>query len=342
MSAFAVLHDELRAVARELLGKSAAPGWQVQADAGWLGLEVAEASGGAGATFAEAAVVLEERGRAVTAGPWLGTAVLGVGALNLLPVGPERDELLDAIAGGRRRVSVALPTGNDPTIAFRVEDGRLHGRTEFVPDAPDADEVLVVAMDGEDPVVVRCRPEVVAQPVLDATRCFGVVTADAVAIDHVWRFEEAQPVARLRERAAVAVAADSLGSARAMLEATVAYAKVRHQFGRPIGSFQAVKHACADMLVQVTVGRELLAAAVRQADPQSAARAKAHVTASAVEVVGKALQLHGGIGYTWESGIHVHLKRVMLNRELFAGPAAHRRVLAGAIRGKYSSERSLF
>src|SRR5262245_55667842 len=123
MNGFAEWHDELRLVARDLLGKAAEPEWQVQADAGWLGLEVAEHLGGAGATFAEAALILEERGRAVTTGPWLGTAVLGVGTLNLLAADPGRDELLAAIAVGRRQVAVALPTGHDPTIPFRIEAG---------------------------------------------------------------------------------------------------------------------------------------------------------------------------------------------------------------------------
>jgi alkylation response protein AidB-like acyl-CoA dehydrogenase len=154
----------------------------------------------------------------------------------------------------------------------------------------------------------------------------------------VWRFagdpetEAAAEAAvrRLADRAAVAVACDSLGLMAAMLDATVAYAKVREQFGRPIGSFQAVKHACADMLVQVSLSRELVQAAIRavarDADAGTAvSMAKSHVTGTAVDVVGAALQLHGGIGYTWESGVHVYLKRAALNRSLFGSPRAHRR-----------------
>jgi alkylation response protein AidB-like acyl-CoA dehydrogenase len=119
-----------------------------------------------------------------------------------------------------------------------------------------------------------------------------------------------------------------------MLSATVGYAKVREQFGRPIGSFQAVKHACADMLVAVSVSRQLVGAAVQaiaEDHPDAdvaAAMAKSHACASAVDIAGKAMQLHGGIGYTWESGIHVYLKRAALNRSLFGSPAAHRRYLA--------------
>jgi alkylation response protein AidB-like acyl-CoA dehydrogenase len=140
-------------------------------------------------------------------------------------------------------------------------------------------------------------------------------------------------VQRLRDRAAVAVACDSLGVSEAMLAATVDYAAVRHQFGRPIGSFQAVKHACADMLVQISVARQLVRAAVSDvADGAgasvTASMAKSYACSAAVDVVGKAMQLHGGIGYTWESGVHVYLKRAALNRALYGSPAWHRQQLA--------------
>jgi alkylation response protein AidB-like acyl-CoA dehydrogenase len=179
---------------------------------------------------------------------------------------------------------------------------------------------------------------VAPQPVLDDTRRVATVTADGVAVGRaaVLRFEGDAPtgVRRLLDRAAVAVACDSLGLAEAMLTATVSYACARHQFGRPIGSFQAVKHACADMLVKISVGRALVGSAVdavadggRGADV-AAAMAKSYTCGAAVDVVGKAMQLHGGIGYTWESGIHVYLKRAALNRSLFGSPAAHRKQLA--------------
>jgi alkylation response protein AidB-like acyl-CoA dehydrogenase len=217
-----------------------------------------------------------------------------------------------------------------------------------VPDAPCADRLLLLALDpaGVPVLVVVHAPPVSAltvteQPLLDATRRFGVVSADGVEVrdDQVWRFagDPEASVRRLLDRGAVALACDSLGLSEAMLEATVAYAGARHQFGRPIGSFQAVKHACADMLVQVSVARELVSAAVQalvddepeHAEAEAAAsRAKSYVCAAAVDVVGKALQLHGGIGYTWESGIHVYLKRAALNRSLLGSSRAHRKRLA--------------
>jgi alkylation response protein AidB-like acyl-CoA dehydrogenase len=164
------------------------------------------------------------------------------------------------------------------------------------------------------------------------------VSADDVGVaeSSVWPFDgdPGLHVQRLLDRAAVAVACDSLGVAEAMLSATVSYAGVRHQFGRPIGSFQAVKHACADMLVRISVARQLVRTAVdavaerRSEVSTTAAMAKSYACGAAVEIAGKAMQLHGGIGYTWESGIHAYLKRAALNRSLFGSPAAHRKRLA--------------
>jgi alkylation response protein AidB-like acyl-CoA dehydrogenase len=224
----------------------------------------------------------------------------------------------------------------------------VHGRAAFVPDAAEASRLLLLALDPSGmPVIVAAEPQtsglgLTAQPVLDATRRLALLTADNVEVPEtsVWRFAGDPQVAvgRLLDRAAVAVACDSLGLSEAMLDATVAYAKVRHQFGRPIGSFQAVKHACADMLVQVAVSRELAAAAVGQLaaeDPGAtvaSSMAKSYATSAAVDVVGRAMQLHGGMGYTWESGVHVYLKRAALNRSLFGSPAAHRRRVAGRYR----------
>jgi alkylation response protein AidB-like acyl-CoA dehydrogenase len=350
---FSEVHEELRAVARDVLGAAGAGtgvDWPLVAESGWLGLEVPEALDGAGATFAEVAVILEEMGRAAARSPYLGSVVLGVGALTLLEPSPGRDALLREVASGVVVLALALAGDDDldgaGALPFRVERSagglRLHGRAPFVPDAAEGGRLLVPALDaGSQAVVVAVEAQAVdidAQPVLDATRGFGVVTADGAEVgeEAVWRFagDPDAAMGRLRDRAAVAVACDSLGLSEAMLDATVAYAAARQQFGRPIGSFQAVKHACADMVVQIAVARELVAAAVDQlaaADAEAsvaASMAKSYTCAAAVDVVGKAMQLHGGIGYTWESGIHVYLKRAALNRSLFGSPAAHRRRLA--------------
>lgn len=339
---------ELRAVARDVLGKTTGIDARRLGELGWSGLEVAESLGGAGASFAETAVLLEELGRTAAAGPFLG-GVLGVGALIAVVPGAARDGLLSAVAAGRLTVALALDADGGTEPLFRLRSGgagpdvsvvgTVSGCAPFVPDAAAADRLLLPALDPTGvPVLAavdRTALTCTDQPVLDLTRRFASVSADGATPTSVWRFagDPHAALRGLRDRAAVAVALDSLGSAEAMLAATVAYAGVREQFGRPIGSFQAVKHACADMLVQVALARALVAAAVDavgsgEGPSVAASMAKAYACGTAVDVVGKAVQLHGGIGYTWESGIHVHLKRVAVNRSLFGSPAVHRARLA--------------
>ncbi len=323
MSELREFHDELRAVARDLLGKAGDDvDWRQLTAAGWTGLELPESLGGAGASFVETAILLEELGRASARTPYLGT-ILAVGALTALSPNDTRDTLLGRIGSG---ATAAFASG------FTVTGGVVSGQAEFVPDARGAEVLLLLADDDGHPVVVT-SPElsVTAQPVLDETRALAVVTADGAAVSESWPL--AADPGMLRDRAAVAIACDSLGVAEAMLAATVDYVKVRRQFDRPIGSFQAVKHACADMLVQTSVARQLVDAAVAQVaqgtdSSRAASMAKSYACGMAVDVVGKTMQLHGGIGYTWESGVHVYLKRAALNRALFGSPAEHRQRVA--------------
>lgn len=324
---FTELHDDLRAVAADVLARGRAVEWATLVDAGWVGLEVPDALGGSGATFAEVAVICEELGRAAAATPYLGGA-LAVGVLNLVQPSAVRDELLAGIAAGRIRAALAIGS-------FTLADGRLTGRADFVPDAAGADRLLVLATDtsGADVLVVAAGLSITAQPLLDETRHVATVSAAGIEVAES-AVLPVTGVQSLHNRAALAVACDSLGLAEAMLAATVSYAQTRTQFGRAIGSFQAVKHACADMLVTISVARSLAREAVEAvvnngSDAAAAvAMAKSYTCAAAVDVVGKALQLHGGIGYTWESGIHVYLKRAVFNRSLFGSPAAHRQRLA--------------
>jgi alkylation response protein AidB-like acyl-CoA dehydrogenase len=277
--------------------------------------------------------------------------VLAVGALGLAEPSKPRDELLAGIAAGEVRAAVTLPAGaggSEPAPAagrlpFRIErDGaaaRLVGRAPFVLDATSADRLLVLADDPvSGPVLVDGAPgedvAVHATPVVDATRALGEVVADGVPVDdsRCWRLA-GDPDA-LAQRAALAVALDSLGVAQAALDATVAYATVREQFGRPIGSFQAVKHASANVAVEVAVSRRLVADAVAAfvaGEPDAGvavSMAKAHAVETGATATGTAVQLHGGIGYTWEHGLHALQKRALLDLSLFGSPAAHRARLA--------------
>lgn len=335
---FADLHPELRSVARNLL-TTGHPDWTLVTRAGWPGLEIAETLGGAEVSFAETAVVAEELGRAAARSSHLGVS-LGIGALLALSPDTARDDALSAAAEGTELPVAVLSTGDRPGVGFTLAAGGLSGTADFVPDAAEATRLLVPAQDSEGtPVLVEIDPAatglvITVQPTLDETRRLATVTADGAQPTQVWPFPATQ---HLLDRGTVAIAADSLGLAEAMLAATVDYVGIRHQFGRPIGSFQAVKHACADMLVQIRVTRRLVEAAVdavaANSDAQTAvSMAKAYASETAVAVAGKAMQLHGGIGYTWESGVHVYLKRATLNRALFGSPIAHRRALAARFR----------
>lgn len=337
---FSEIHDELRSVAADLLAKDTVD-WPLLVQAGWVGLDAPEALGGAGATFAEVAVICEEIGRAAAATAYFGGAVLAIGALTALQPNEFRDALLADAVAGRYRAALALPA-DTAELPFELATTRLgwrvHGRAGFVLDAAGAQRLLLPARDPDGvPVIVDVAADAVGlsvadQPVLDETRRLATVNAHGVEVERaaMWRFDGA-PDPRLRglgERAALAVACDSLGVARAMLDATVSYVGVRRQFGQPIGAFQAVKHACADMLVRISVARQLVTAAVANTDSEAISMAKSYACETAVDVAGKAMQLHGGIGYTWESGVHIYLKRAALNRSLFGSPAAHRARLA--------------
>ena len=168
---FEEFHQELRSVASDLLAKDRAVEWPVLAGAGWVGLEVPDEFGGAGATFAEVAVICEEMGRAASANSYLGSAVLAVGTLKALQPGDTRDALLSDVASGTVRVAVAL------------------GSYEFVPDADGADRLLVVTTDSEGaPVVDVAALAVTRQPVIDETRRLATVSADGIEAAEVLRF----------------------------------------------------------------------------------------------------------------------------------------------------------
>lgn len=384
---FGELHDELRAVARDLLGKAGDDivSWSAISSAGWQGLEAPEEFDGAGATFAEVAVLLDEMGRAAAHSALPSVLALTVPALAAVRPHPLRDSIFRETVAGTTVPVVVLDAdrvvwSNAADPGFRLSDPGfrltagpaghvLHGRAAFVLDAPEADLLLVPAREGNGRIVLAVLDPnasgltVESVPLVDATRSMGRVVALGAQVRAVWQpgSSGSRMLRLLRTRAALAVACDALGSSAAVLEATVEYVRVREQFGRPVGSFQAVKHACADMLVQITVGRQLVDAAVRAlahgvglrahtdaapiessdtensmsglaAVESAVAKAKSYATGTAVEIAGAGLQLHGGYGYTWESGLHVHLKRATLSRTLFGLPAAHRKFIAAHYR----------
>ena len=341
---------------REVLARTESPQaydpglWQVlAAELGCAGLLIPEGSGGAGASYREAAVVAEETGRAVAPVPFLGSAVVATAAL----LATSDDELLTAVANGATTAALAVPFAAapgprpEPTVRLGVPapaDGdpgyRLTGTVAGVADALPAD-VLLVPADGVPYGLYAVRAaDVVMTPVvsLDMTRQLADLTLDNVPGRRVATAGAAQQaVAAALTAGAAMLAAEQLGTAERCLEMTVAYLKERRQFARPVGSFQALKHRAADLWVGVTQARaaaRYAAACLAAGDPDApvaVALAKAACSDIAVRAAQECVQLHGGIGFTWEHPAHLYLKRANSSSIGFGTPDRHRASLTGLV-----------
>ncbi|MFI6253074.1 acyl-CoA dehydrogenase family protein [Streptomyces sp. NPDC051016] len=339
--------EALRAAVRDLLADHCdAPGviartesdaphdlaaWKTLADGmGLAGLLVPEELGGQGASHREVAVVLEELGRAVAPVPYLTSAVVATEAL--LECGDE--ELLGKLASGRTIGVLAVGLQVAPGAAFqavRVEDGRLTGELTGIADAVAADVLLVPGDDGGLYAVAADAVSVTPQIAFDLTRPLAAVTLDGAAGRRVG---DAGPAVRRALRAGAGLlASEQFGVAEWALTETVRYLKERKQFNRPVGGFQALKHRLAQLWLEVV---NLRAAARGAADALASggdadvlvAVAQAYAGPVAVRAAEEALQLHAGIGMTWEHPIHLYLKRAKADSIAFGTAGAHREALA--------------
>ncbi|KAB8187711.1 acyl-CoA dehydrogenase family protein [Microbispora catharanthi] len=318
--------------------------WRLLADqVGAFGLAVPEEHGGAGFSYAETHVVCEELGRALAVVPYLGSAVLAADAL--LACGATAD--LPGIADGGRVAALAWAESGtwDPgAIHARVADGRLTGVKEHVLDGARADLFLVPAATPEGGLGVYAveggAPGMRVEPLvtLDRTRPQARVVFDG-APARLLTADGPRVLERLLAVAATALSAEQLGGASRCLEITLEYVKTREQFGRPIGSFQAVKHRLADLYVLVESARSVSYDAARAlaedaADlPVRAAAAQAYCAEAFSTVAAETIQLHGGIGFTWEHEAHLYFKRAHSAAKLFGDAAWHRARLAPAVLG---------
>ncbi|WP_405935034.1 acyl-CoA/acyl-ACP dehydrogenase [Streptomyces longwoodensis] len=300
---------------------------------GLAGLLVPEELGGQGASHREAAVVLEELGRAVAPVPYLASAVAATEAL--LECGDR--ELLGRLASGRTVGVLAVglhlaPGGAQPAV--RLEDGRLHGEVTGVADAAAADVLLVPAGDGGLYAVEADAATVTPQTSLDLTRPLATVTLTGA---RGRRLGDAEPAVRRALRSAAGLlASEQLGLAEWALTETVRYLKERKQFNRPVGGFQALKHRLAQLWLEVV---SLRAAARAAADALTTgedtdltvAVAQSYAGPVAVHAAEEALQLHGGIGMTWEHPVHLCLKRAKADSIAYGTAGAHRAAVAGLV-----------
>ena len=320
----------LERVRRYAEGGEADDVWRGLAELGLPGVLIGEAHGGLGLGMLEAAVAAEALGAAVAPTPFLGSAVLAPLALNLGGSDEQQARWLPKLASGEARAGVAIAeavAGRRDGAGVTAEGRTLSGRSMFALEAAGADLLVVADIAGGLHLAEPAKVE--PMPTIDATRRLYEV-----------RFHRtpAEPLAagldRLRDAAWILSAADTVGAAQAMLDKAVAYAKERRQFGRTIGSFQAVKHLCAEMAAELEPARSLVWYAAYAFDhapdeaPLMAAHAKAHTSEIGRFIARTATEVHGGIGMTDLLGLHYWFKRIGLNRQLFGSPERVREVAA--------------
>jgi len=293
--------------------------WRAMVDQGWLGVELDEAAGGLGLGSVEVAVLVDELGRHAAPVPFVPT-VLALDAF----VRAGDDAWVERLLSGDAIACVAW----DPAAP--------------VPYAPSADIAVVLAGDGVYATEISQPPR--REPAMDLTRELGWLQFDPTTAR---RIGDADARTRLLDRGATFTSADLLGSASRVLDMSVEYAKDRVQFGRPIGSFQAVKHRCADMLVDVegmrsTVYWAAWCIGAGDADASVAAStAKIWCGDASKRVMASGLQVHGGIGFTWEHDLHFFLKRAQLDQLAFGDAASHRERLAALLRPRVEAGESV-
>ena len=326
--------------------------WTKLAEQGWLGLVYPEAYDGMGLGLVDLVVLMEEMGRAVVPGPYFSAVLLGGLAIAEAGSEAQKKEWLPKIAAGDRRVALAWmepsaqlgPAGVTLTAVEKGGQYTLSGTKLFVHDAHTADALVVAARTrpgaGADGVSLFLLPkrtrglEVTLLPTMDQTRKLCEVALSDVTIGPDALLGAAgagwAPLAHVLDRATVALCAEMCGGAQKVLDMTVEYAKIRQAFGRPIGSYQGVKHRAADMLVDVENSKSITYYAAWALDegaaeaPLAVSMAKAYVSDAYRRVAAAGIQLHGGIGFTWEHDLHLYFKRAK-GSEFTFGDATHHR-----------------
>ncbi|SRR5216683_2082756 len=316
------------------------------------GIHIAEQYGGAGFGMVELFIVAEELGRALFCGPYFSTAVLAANAILNAGTEAQKSSFLPRLASGARLATLAVTelSGNwDPAdievIATPDADGhRLDGVKSYVVDGHLADLLVVAARpprtighEGLALFTLSAESAGVERRLLesmDPTRKLARIDFHGAHADLLGNLEDgAKPLMRTLDQAAIALANEMMGGAQAMLDSAVVYAKVRVQFGREIGSFQAIKHKCADMLLDVELAKSAAYCAAQACaidDPEwpaLASLAKASASETYLRTAAECIQIHGGIGFTWDNDTHLWFKRAKSSEVFLGQPSYHRELL---------------
>ncbi len=365
---FTAEHDELRQTVRKFLNDKSTEAavrktmatesgydpdvWSQMAEQmGLPGLIIPEELGGAGMSAVELTVVLEEMGRALLCAPYFSTAVLATNALLHAGNDAAQKDLLSQIAAGKGTATLAFAEGNSWSIAdIKMEakqDGSawvLDGTKNYVLDGHTADTLLVAARTKEGVSLFKISGkadgvERTLLPTLDLTRKLANITFKKARAERIGAAGDlTAALEKVITLAVVALAAEQVGGAQRCLELSTEYAKTRLQFGRAIGSYQAIKHRCADMLVAVEFAKSAAYfAAFRAADNdtkdlEAASHiAKSYCSEAYFQAANDNIQIHGGMGFTWEHIAHLYFKRAKSSSMLFGDPAHHREKLAAQL-----------
>ncbi|MGH2811745.1 MAG: acyl-CoA dehydrogenase family protein [Actinomycetota bacterium] len=323
--------------------------WRRMAELGWMGLGIPESYGGAGSSLLDVALLAEEMGRALVPAPWFSTVCLAGEAIAATGTEEQKAKWLPKIAAGELRATVAIaepdarPGADGIGARASAVKGsfRLDGTKAFVTDLPAADHVVVAALlDDEPALFILDGQELSAgkEPSLDSTRPVGTLELSGMEVSSDRLLGDGPcgwtTIESTLDRAAAVLSAEMCGGSEKMLDDSVAYAKQRHQFGRPIGSFQGVSHRCAEMLLEIEGARSLTyyAAWCADEDPESAGLAASSAKAAAGDAfrscTAQAIQIHGGIGFTWEAGLHFWYRRAFGSASLLGDAAYHRERVA--------------
>jgi alkylation response protein AidB-like acyl-CoA dehydrogenase len=373
--AFTDEQDQFRAVVRRFLtdkspttevrrlmdtadGYDAAVWRQLADDLALTGIHIPETYGGAGFGPVELGIAMEEQGRALLCAPYFSSCVLAAGAILHAAEDDQKANRLPAIASGQTRAAFAVtePNGRwDATgiqaVATRTGGGWvIDGEKSYVIDGCSAQQLVVVARAAGSAGNAGLSFFVVDPDVAGVTRT-ALATMDATRKQARIKFARApaellgqagagaEPLSRTLDHAAIALANEMVGGAQALLDSAVAYANIRVQFGRAIGSFQAIKHKCADMLLDVELAKSAAyyaAQAAADGDPQSpgfASMAKAAAADAYMRAAANTIQIHGGIGFTWDNDTHLWFKRAKSSEVLFGDPNHHRELMLQRLEG---------